>query len=272
MTFTISGFGREQSGKRESIPKNDTSQRTLAPRKSVVQVSFPGRGGALAYYNDQFDLKVGDRVYVEGKLEGQLGYVVAVNYNFKIKLSEYKRVIALVDTHVHGQFYIAGSHFLTFDPSVIPAAQVTTWFRAPTADNEEYASGSDGTSFRLDNLQEIHVSNAIAERGHNYYMENRVRYRCLNGAKGYASVEGTQPYTVEFEYENGEIRNLLCDCFCSYPCKHEVAAMLQLRESLAVIEDRYSEAYAQSGYFAAISKGTLFSFAIDGNDGGSFTL
>ena len=175
---------------------------------------------------------------------------------FKIKLSEYKRVIALVDTHVHGQFYIAGSHFLTFDPSVIPAAQVTTWFRAPTADNEEYASGSDGTSFRLDNLQEMHVSNAIAERGHNYYMENRVRYLCLNGAKGYAIVEGTQPYTVEFEYENGEIRNLLCDCFCSYPCKHEVAAMLQLRESLAVIEDRYSEAYAQSGYFAAISKGT----------------
>lgn len=106
----------------------------------------------------------------------------------------------------------------------------------------------------------------------NQLIENRVRYLCLNGTKGYAIVEGTQPYTVEFEYENCEIRNLLCDCFCSYPCKHEVAAMLQLRESLAVIEERYSEAYAQSGYFATISKGTLFSFAIDGNDGGRFLL
>lgn len=48
--------------------------------------------------------------------------------------------------------------------------------------------------------------------------------------------------------------------------------MLQLRETLAVIEERYSEAYAQSSYFAAISKGTLFSFAIDGNDGGRFLL
>lgn len=188
MTFTISGFGREQSGKRESIPSNDTNQRTLAPRKSVVQVSFPGRGGTLAYYNGQFDLKVGDRVYVEGKLEGQLGYVAAVNYSFRIKLSEYKRVIALVDTHVHGQFYIADSHFLTFAPSAIPAAQVTTWFKAPTADDEEYASGSDGTSFRLDNLQEMYVSNAIAERGHNYFIENRVRYLCLSGAKGYANL------------------------------------------------------------------------------------
>lgn len=272
MTFTISGFGREQTGKRESIPMHGTNQKTAAPRKSVVQISFPGRGGALAYYNDRFDLKDGDRVYVEGKLEGQLGYVTAVNYNFKIKLSEYKRVIALVDTHVHGQFYIAGSHFLTFEPSVIPAAQVTTWFKAPAAENEEYASGSDGTSFRLDNLQEMHASNAIVERGRNYYMEKQVRYLCLNGTKGYAIVEGTQAYTVEFEYENGEIRNLLCDCFCSYPCKHEVAAMLQLRESLEVIEERYSEAFAQSGYFAAISKGTLFSFAIDGNNGGSFTL
>lgn len=85
-------------------------------------------------------------------------------------------------------------------------------------------------------------------------------------------MEGTQAYTVEFEYQDGEIRNLLCDCFCSYPCKHEVAAMLQLRETLEVIEERYSEAFAQSGYFAAICKGTLFSFAVDGNDGGSFTL
>ena len=80
---------------------------------------FPGEIQAiksLAYYNDQFDLKPCDRVYVDGKLEGQLGIVTAVNYNFKIKLSEYKRVIALVKTDVHGKFYMAGSHFVTFDP------------------------------------------------------------------------------------------------------------------------------------------------------------
>ncbi|MDO5545277.1 MAG: hypothetical protein Q4F81_05585 [Eubacteriales bacterium] len=272
MAFTISGFGREPADRQKNTPTNETQRRTTAPRKSVVQVSFPGRGGTLAYYNDRFDLKAGDRVYVEGKLEGQLGYVVSVNYSFKIKLSEYKRVIAVVDTHVHGEFYIAGSHFLTFDPSAIPAEQVTTWFRAPAADDEEYASGNDDASFHLDSLQEMHVSDAIAERGHNYYMENRVRYLCLDGTRGYAIVEGTQAYAVEFEYQDGEIRNLLCDCFCSYPCKHEVAAMLQLRETLEVVEKQYSAQYAQTGYFAVICKGTLFSFAIDGNDGGSFTL
>ena len=64
----------------------------------------------LTYFNALFDLKVGDRVYVDGKLEGQLGHVVDVSYNFKIKISDYKKVIAVVDTTVHGQFYMAGSH------------------------------------------------------------------------------------------------------------------------------------------------------------------
>ena len=68
---------------------------------------------------------------MDGKLEGQLGIVTAVNYTFKIKLSEYKRVIALVKTDVHGKFYMAGSHFVTFDPNVLSPAQVTLWFRAP---------------------------------------------------------------------------------------------------------------------------------------------
>ena len=86
------------------------------------------------------------------------------------------------------------------------------------------------------------AAGAIAERGQNYYMENRVRYLCLNGTKGYAIVEGTRAYTVEFEYQNGTVRNLLCDCYCSYPCKHEVAAMLQLRETLGLIEKQYADA------------------------------
>jgi len=103
-------------------------------------------------------------------------------------------------------------------------------------------------------------------------MENRVRYLCLNGTKGYAIVEGTRAYTVEFEYQNGTVRNLLCDCYCSYPCKHEVAAMLQLRETLGLIEKQYAGEYAASGYFAAIAKGTLFDFAIAGKEKGCFTL
>ena len=271
MAFRIGGFGGAQDSKKAPAVF-EPEQRTIVPRKSLVQVRFPGKGMALTYYNDQFDLKVGDRVYVDGKLEGQLGQVMEVSYNFKIKLSDYKKVIAVVNTDVHGEFHMAGSHFVTFNPNVLPATQAALWFKAPLKEDEEIISSTDDSSFRLDDLKGMNISAAVAERGHDYYLENRVRYICLHGAMGFAIIEGSENYVVEFEYRDGEISHLICECPCSYTCKHEFAAMLQLKETLELIDKHYAEEYAQTGYFAAISKGTLFSFAIDGKETGSFTL
>lgn len=272
MKFTINGFGSSQETAQSASPSPEAAPAAPTPRKSVVQVRFPGWDKGLAYYNGQFDLKLGDRVYVDGKLEGQLGVVTAVNYNFKIKLSEYKRVIAAVDTDVHGKFYMAGSHFVTFDSNVLPPAQATLWFRAPASEEEVYVSGDDDLSFPLDDLQEMGIDSTIAERGHQYYLENRVQYLCLNGTKGYAIVRGSHAYTVEFEYQDGSISKLVCDCFCSYPCKHEFAVMLQLRETLDLIQKQYAKEYAQTDCFTAICKETLFAFAISGKKCGSFTM
>lgn len=271
MSFKI-GFTAEHPENKPPEAAYTVPQQEAAPRKSVVQVHFAGRSMALAYYNDRFDLRVGDMVYVDGKLEGQRGCVTEVNYNFKIKLSEYKRVIAVADTTVHGQFFMAGSHFITFDREALPSGKVVTWFMAPAKEDDEFVSGSDDASFRLDDLKGMHVSAAIAERGHNYYMEDRVRYISIDGAKGYAIIEGSDAYEVEFLYRDGEISNLICSCFCSYNCKHEFAAMLQLRETLESIEKHYADEYARTGYFAAVNKETLFAFAVDGKDTGTFTL
>jgi len=272
MAFKISGFGGSHSDKKEIMPAFEPDQKTIVPRKSVVQVRFPDKGMALSYYNDQFDLKVGDLVYVDGKLEGQLGRVTDVNYNFKIKSSEYKKVIAVVDTEVHGQFYMAGSHFVAFDPAVLPKEQIAMWFKAPAKEDDEFVSGNDDTSFRLDDLKGMNVNATIAELGHEYYTENRVCYICLNGSQGYAIVEGNESYAIEFEYHDGEISRLICDCPCSYNCKHEFAAMLQLRETLEIIDKHYAEEFVRTGYFAAITKGTLFAFAVDGKNNGNFIL
>ena len=246
--------------------------KAVVPRKSVVQVWFADRGMKLAYYNDRFDLKVGDLVYVDGKLEGLRGRVTEVNYNFKIKLSDYKQVVAVADTEVHGEFFAAGSHFVTFDPATLPREQAILWFKAPNDEEDEFASGSDDTAFPLDDLKQMKVSAAIAERGHEYYLNNKVRYICVDGSRGYAIVEGSEAYEVEFTYHGGEISDLTCSCFCAYPCKHEFAAMLQLKESFEKIEKNYAEQYAHTGYFAAIDKGVLFDLAIAGKDNGSITL
>lgn len=201
-----------------------------------------------------------------------MGRIVDVSYNFKIKIADYKRVIAVVNTSISGQFHMAGSHFVTFERSTLPKEQISLWFKAPAKEDDEYISSTDDSSFRLDDLNTMKITPAIAERGHEYYMENRVRYIVLDGSHGYAIVEGSESYTVEFEYHDGEISQLICECPCSYNCKHEFAAMLQLRETLELIEKHYAEEYKRTGYFAAINKGTLFSYAIDGKETGSFTL
>lgn len=99
------------------------------------------------------------------------------------------------------------------------------------------------------------ASAAIVDRGHEYYIENKVRYLCIDSTKGYAIVEGREAYEVEFEYRNGEIGKLICSCFCSYNCKHEFATMLQLKETLELIVKHYADKYECTEYFAAVYKG-----------------
>ena len=248
MAFKI-GFTAEHTERKPEAPVASV-QTCVVPKKSLVQVRFPGKGMSLSYYNDLFDLKPGDFVYVDGKLEGQLGRIVDVSYNFKIKIADYKRVIAVVNTSVSGQFHMAGSHFVTFERSTLPKEQISLWFKAPAKEDDEYVSSTDDSSFRLDDLNTMKITPAIAERGHEYYMENRVRYIVLDGSHGYAIVEGSESYTVEFEYHDGEISQLICECPCSYNCKHEFAAILQLRETLELIEKHYAEEYKRTGYGA----------------------
>lgn len=242
------------------------------PRKSVVQVYFKDRNRTLPYYNDLFDLHVGDLVYVDGKLEGLQGRVQQVTYNFKIKLSDYKRVIAVTDTHVQGRLFMAGSHFVSFERTVLPYEQALTWFKAPDKEEDAFVSGCDEQAFALSDIADMGASGAILERGQDYYLRNMVRYICIEGTRGRAIVEGTKAYEVEFEYKNGAIRHLVCSCFCSGSCKHEVAAMLQLRETLDIIERHYAEQYQQSGYFAAVNKGIFFAVSVDGSEAGSITV
>lgn len=273
MTFKI-GFtaSEEKAEELAALASVPAAPEERPPRRSVVRVHFPQRNMTLAYYNDRFDLRYGDIVYVDGKLEGKLGRVEEINYNFRIDLADYKRVIAVVDTTVSGQFYLAGSHFLTFDRSALPREKVVSWFKAPPKPDVEYVSGSDESSFSLDNLNGMRIDPAAAGRGCSYYAENRVRYLCLDGTKGYALVEGTKPYDVEFVYSDGMIYALTCSCYCVGNCKHEVAAMLQLREMLDRIEENYAGEYAVAGYFAAVAKDVLLSLAVNDKTTGSLTL
>ncbi len=272
MGFKI-GFSAEETAE-EKVPETETfpTETETSVRCSLVQVKFEGHNTPLAYYNDKFDLHPGDIVYVDGKFEGRRGRVVGVEYNFRIRLSDYKRVIAAADTKVFGRLYFCGSHIMTFDRNVLPHEKIAAWFKAPPKPENEMAVGHDDDSFPLDNLFMMGASSEISQRGKEYYSESRVRYLCLDGTKGYALVEGTHPYEVEFTYWDGEVSDIVCDCYCVGMCKHEFAAMLQLRETLHFAEYSYGEKFAASGYFAAVCKPIFFALCIDSIETGSLVL
>ena len=254
---------------KERVPA-EVRKEIAEPKKSIVQVYFPHRDMEWSYYNDSFDLKAGDFVYVEGALEGYRGQVTEVHYSFKIKLSDYKKVVAVIDTKVKGDFYLAESHVVSFDKNVIPFSKVLTWFKAPESD-EEYVSGNDEANrFPLDELSKMKISHGAADRGYDYYVENKVVFVEIDGTHGHAIVEGNKNYEIEFEYCDGVISNLKCSCFCSGACKHEFAAMLQLRESLVFITENYEEEY--NGYFAIISKGVFMNTVLNKKGSGKISL
>lgn len=124
----------------------------------------------------------------------------------------------------------------------------------------------------LDELENQNIPHKIFSRGYEYYYDNKVVYIELDGENGRAIVEGSEFYEVEFKYKNGEISGLVCNCYCSYTCKHDVAVMLQLKDMLMNIEKNYSEKYEKSGYFAAISKADFFAAVVDTKEKGSIAF
>ena len=265
------GFNFNENSFKRNITVSEFFEETIVPRKCLAEIKFPDVHKPYTYYNDTFDLKIGDRVFVDGKLEGNVGVVVSITYNFKIKLCDYKRVVGRADTNVQGEFHFAGSHFVTFDSATLSFEKALTWFRAPEKE-EEYVSGTDGSSFTLDTLEGLNFDEYDLENGKEVYMENGVEYLELNGTKGRAVVVTSKPYIVEFTYKNGEISELYCECYHVTPCKHCFATLLQLREALKCIEDNYSAEFEKSNYFATILKGKFFSFAVDSKMKGSVKL
>lgn len=258
MTNKIGFYCDDNNEVNENIETIAVEKPEMKARKSLVSVRFEKNNRVLPYYNDKFDLHKGDIVFVDGKLEGERGFVEEVNYNFKIKLSDYKKVVALADTTVKGKFFFAGDYFISFDESVIPYEKVITWLKPPVVDEEEIVvSGEDEEGFLLEkDISELKVPYNVKEKGIDYYLDGRVIYLSVAGNIGKAIVDGTNIYEIEFTYKNGEVSNFICDCYCSCACKHIVAVIMQLKNILKTVEENYKEQYQD--YFSAVTSYELF--------------
>lgn len=268
------GFSTETESAKSTNTTNKriTNKAKTIAKKSIVDVYFEDRNLTCTYYNDMFDLKRGDIVYVDGKLEGHRGRVVKVSYNFKINLADYKKVIAVADTNAHGKFNFAGSHFFTTDKNALPYEQIRTWFKAPVKEDDEFISSCGDDVFSIDALGDMNIDRQTCDQGYALFCDDAVTYIELKNSVGRAIVKGSKSvYEVEFNFNEGDISGLCCSCYCAGTCKHEFAVMLQLKDILKAIEQNYPSVKTNK-YIAAICKVDFFKNVIDTNSKGSIIV
>lgn len=246
--------------------------RNKMPKKSLVKVYFPERRISLSYFNDQFDLDVGDIVFVEGSFAGYQGRVVEVSRTFKIKKSDYKKVIAVADTEISGKVFMADKSMIAYDEKVLPYEKVRAWFLPPVSEEDEYEFCVDSDEvILLNELETMKIDPVIRSRGEDYFEDERVVYLEINGGNLRAIVLGSKVYEVTGQFLDGRITELLCDCPCSDTCKHEYAALLFLKETKKALEEEYGDDFIFD-YLAMMPKSVFFKYTVQKGKRGSLNF
>ena len=225
------GFGRED--------KNDTSNVVIPqveepkePVCSLVRVRFEDFDRELTYFNDRFDLSCGDRVFVSGKLYGKPGFITSVTTKFKIRLSDYERVIALAQTPIHGAYKSVADKMLSYDSNALSPEAFRTWVLPPTEevlDEDDDVIYGDGYEIPLDEPHNADgVDHAVFDRALEYCRSGKIGYVSVKDGVGRAFVQGKEWYELEFRLRGNAITEAYCSC--PYPglCKHLLAVAIML--------------------------------------------
>ena len=253
------GFGRDDMEKTKAVIPRAEEPKTAV--KSLVQIRFEGRDRDLTYFNDQFDLKPGDRVFVSGKRAGEVGIVNAVSTKFRIKASDYERVIALAQTPIRGTYKPVADKMLSYDSNALSPEGFRTWVMPPDepTEDDEIICG-DGYEIPLDDPHSAEgVDKAVFGRALNYCGSGRIGYVAVKDGVGRAYVEGERWYELEFCICDNAIKEAYCDC--PYPglCKHLLAVAVTLsvmaqhgdldlaRDFVLIDAERFFEMIKRSG-------------------------
>lgn len=224
------------------------------PVCSVATVRFEN-GREYPYYNDEFNLKVGDVVFVDGKLAGQPGRVTEVTTKFKVSLDFYKRVIAKLNLEFHGEFKRFHGLMLSKD-STLSIEQVSAWFNPPREEEEEFFIG-EGYEVALGKFSECpDIRQNDYEDAVELYFDDAVKFISVKNGVGKAIVKSSKYHIVDFRFENGMIENLYCDCISPNFCKHMIAvciAIQMLYDESTITENSNFTAISQNLFYNVVS-------------------
>ena len=225
------GFGRDEMKETPDVLMS-TAGDPKKPVKSLVRVHFEDAAYELTYFNDAFDLKPGDRVFVSGKRAGEVGIVNSVSTKFRIKASNYERVIALAQAPIHGTYKPVADKMLSYDAGALTPEGFRTWVMPPEEpvpdENDEIIYG-DGYEIPLDDPHNAEgVDKVVFGRALNYCSGGRIGYISVRDGVGRAFVEGEHWYELDFCIRDNAIEEAYCDC--PYPglCKHLLAVAVTL--------------------------------------------
>ncbi len=204
-----------------------------APIRSVATVRFQD-GREYPYYNDKFNLKVGDNVFVDGKLYGKLGVVVGVTTKFKISRNIYKDVIAKLDFNISASFKKCNDYMIAKGNNIISKEQLLTWFVPPVMDENEYEyEYAESDEFILGDgysskIGEIECDNDTAFEAIKALENGKLKAVLVNNGVGIAVVQSHKTHIVDFELDGNEIKNIYCDCIDPNFCKHSAELCILL--------------------------------------------
>ena len=224
------GFGRDDTKETPDvlIPQVNEIHEAV---KSLVRVRFETFDRELTYFNDLFDLKEGDRVFVSGKLAGKVGCITSVTTKFKIRLSDYERVIAVAQTPVHGSYVPVMDKMLSYDGVALSPEEFRTWFLPPEEpiDGPKEIICGDGYVIPLDDPHKAEgAMPQVFDRALEYCRTGKIGYVSMRDGIGRAYVAGSEWYELEFTIRNNAIQEAYCSCPYAGLCKHLLAVAIML--------------------------------------------
>lgn len=200
--------------------------------KNLVQVRFDD-GLTLMYFSDLPEIKIGDVVTVDGKMEKQIAVVTKVLSSFKKSKFDMKWIVSKIDNDISGVYFKIEDEVVSLGSNLTVDKFMNIY--AGVKYKENVAIGEDDIELNLEELEESEMfdNELVKERGRLLYKNNAVQYIWLKDGVGKAvvkSVNGNEWYEIDFRCRKGRITYLACDCPYFGECKHLYAFLLKLRD------------------------------------------
>ena len=211
------------------------------PVACVAKIRFKDANRALDYYNDEFYLEPGDKVFVSGKFYGKLGLVESVTTHFRIDKAKYKKVIGKPDLRITGNFTRVNDKMVSFDTNFDTEkfAAVVIPPRDPESEEEEEIICGEGWSIDLMDFEESEcVNGEKIMPALEYCTGGKVLYFSMKGGKCSAFIRGSRVYRADFSFDGETVSDFYCSCPFNDNClcKHEIAVLITLRMLLGCPE------------------------------------